>query len=332
MSTRTLSKEDELTSEDVYAQTHRDFTRVKVVDLYAFTTLSEDHKTTTELSNGVYHIGIEVEYPTGKNEVVKFTPSNFIQYYPQQSRQEIMNAVCEKDYLWVANHSDVFSHELFPKMWETIVVPTIYDVDAVYDYQEDTFLNTCPRDSLEKVQLGKSTGLLIGAILGGMVVGGSMFGGIGIISGMVLGAIIPYLQIRHENYQQKVYDAPKSINASYVWAKTSDIDMSELEPVTDIDSVVEFLTCLDDGEYNTAEIQNVTELGDTVEMDLVVNGGVFRVSTSQYHGTTSDSILQDLVDSLEVGSVKMLEGDSCRITPNELHANVSGFPIKIIGS
>lgn len=318
-STRT---DAEFISEDVYAETRGAFTKVTCKDVYAFQSIatSNDFSETADTLQSLLQIGVEVEFPNGTEELIVFQPSNLL-HYPLEHRQKLVEAMFGGGEVWISNYDDLFTPSLFPKTWETMVVPNTNSVEDVFAYR-DTGVTSLYSDGKEQAfSILGGLSLMVGVIgaggMGSFATGGILpiVGSVAVYFGLLKYGMTPISEYARERLE---------IDTPHLWSQRMSPSESEMSEMTPIDSSLEdeirMILTQFDGPWTTATVLNVDETPDETTLHLLTEETATEFTvTCQTPADNSDRyLLNRLIDSIGVGSVRMLEGESVQVGVSSL--------------
>lgn len=297
-------------SEDVYAETNGAFTRVVCKDVFAFGSIatSGDFSETVDSFKSLRQIGVEVEYPNGGTEVLVLQPSNLLSY-PIEHRRQVLDAMFNEGEIWIGEFGNLFSEGLFPKSWETIVVPDESSVEKVFSYR-DKGISSLYTDGKEEFSVfGGSIGLVF----------------LSTVVSVLSGSLVPFiagsiLYIAFLKNSGKFFDVTRDyfkMDSPHLWCQRESCDtVDSLESMNESlkDELVDVLCGFDD-VWTTATILNVEEEPSETTLTLFTEKTATEVEV--VCDTPSDStdrfLLNRLTESIGVGSVRMLEGEQVQV-------------------
>jgi len=321
-SSQEAQNDAEFVSEDVYAETRGAFTRVTCHDVYAFSSIatSNDFSETVDSLTSMIQIGVEIEFPNGRREILVFQPRNLLSA-SVKSREQILSALFNEGEVWIGQFDSLFKPGITPKTWDTIVVPDTESADSVLSYRDNSLINY---DPLTKEMLTVTTGGLSIIILGfmasvytGMQMSGSL---VWTLAPMGMAAILFYL------FDDEIVSSIRGkfdISSSHLWMQRMDIsddELEECEPISDetLTNLRETLLGLRD-KLTEATVLNVDESPKTTTLDVLTSEGVEL--SLEYPSPADNSerfTLNRVKDELGVGSVKMIEGEQVEISVTSL--------------
>lgn len=311
----------EFVSEDVYAETRGEFTRVTCHDVYAFASLatSNDFSETVDSVTDMTQVAVEIEFPNGRRELLVFQPRNFLKA-PHSHRKALIEALFDNGEVWISEFDSLFSPGMIPKSWDTIVVPDTASADSVLSYRENSILNYGPQT--KELLTVLCSGLFLIGVSGafGMMLGmytGSMFWTLAPMAGVA--GFFHFIDDSIVNYLDNWFE----IKSPHLWTQRMDISEEELEscsPASE-ETVEEIQTAMLglSEEWTTSTVLNVDETKKTTTLDLLTSSGAEITVEYPTPADNSDRFtLNRIKSSLGVGSVQMLEGEQVEVSLTSL--------------
>lgn len=308
-------------SEDVYAETRGAFTRVSCHDVYAFSSVatSGDFSETVDSLTSMIQIGVEIEFPNGRREIVVFQPRNLLRMEPK-NRSDVLDALLNNGEVWVGEYDSVFTPAGFPKAWDTMIVPDVDGVDSVFAYRDKSLTTYAPDGKEQVLAFGGGLALVLLSVIGGVIGFGMINSIIGMLIPIAIGTALLYTV--GDSLIDKASERFE-IPTPHLWMQRMDISEEELdscEPVSgetlgDLQKTMEGLK----NEWTTSTVLNVNESPSSTTLDLLTSEGV---ELSVEYATPADGsdrfTLNTVKSELGVGSVQMLEGEQVELSLTSL--------------
>lgn len=315
--TQSSSTKTEFISENVYAETRSSFTKVTCKNVYAFQSIatSNDFSEIATSLESLLQIGVEIEFPNGRTELLVFQPSNLL-HYPVEHRKQLVTALFDGGEVWVSEYDDLFTPGLFPKTWEMMVVPNTSAVEEVFAYRDAGVTSLYSDGKEQALSIFGGVGLLVSVI------------GAGGIASLATGSILPILGGLLAYFGGLKYGLEPLIDTvrnkldmetTHLWAQRMTPDESEMETMQPIDSDLEqsvrnILTRFS-GPWTEATVLSVDESADETTLCLLTaeTATEFEVTCQTPADKSDRYLLNRLIDSIGVGSVRMLEGERIQV-------------------
>lgn len=298
-------------SEKVYADGVGSFTRVSCGEVYAFSSIatSGHFSETTDTFGNVTQYGVELIFPNGRTELLVFQLGNLLSV--SRENRTLIDELFDNGTVWISNFNDLFRPGMFPKTWDCLVVPTREDAEAVHSYRDNSFTKYSPEGKADLSMLAYSlSGAIVSSLIGIIYLFSSniLYVGLALLMFAVIYEAFP---LAHNYVQSKT-----AFSNSYFWGQLMNPDsLEEVEPISDdfkerTEKVLRGFT----GRWTEGTITSINESEKTTEVDVLTERGE---ELSFTFTTPADSstrfVLNRLVNSLGVGSVRMLEGEKIEI-------------------
>jgi len=309
------TEDNSFISEDVYAETNGCFTKVKCKEIYGFESIatSGDLSVTADDLESLLQFGVEVEYPNGEENILVFQLSNLL-HYPIQHRKELIKNMFNNGSIWVGQFDDVFSDGLFPKTWNTIVLPDKNAVDGVFSYRNSGITSLYSTGKEEFVSLFGGSMLVIASFIG---IGISVFAYNSMLPLFaVLGVyfiLLKYGLSPIDDYSRKLF----SMDEPHIWGQLEDKSNEDIAPInSDLKETIQKIATSFTEKWTDGTIVDVSEGERETNLSILMKdtAETITVTYETPKNKSNSYVLNQLVNEIGVGSVRMLDGEHVEVS------------------
>lgn len=315
-----LDTATETTTDDVYTQTHDNFTKFTCKEVYAFRSIatSNDYSESANSLSNLLQLGITVESPNGIEELIVIQPEHLLKV-PIEQREEIVEAMFNEGEIWVGQHEDIFTKGLFPKTWGTIIAPTTKEVDDIIQYVNKGITNMDPYGVQEAFTMGSTMSLLLSSFL--ITSSIAFTAGLSTPLALTVGFASSIGSAKMTEPILGLTERFLGLDTPHLWAqKNRDVEDLSIEPInTDLkEELNTIFTTFTEG-WTSATVIEVKEQDSTVRLDLFTEmGGDVTVTIPRPSDTTTDFLLNRIMNDYDISSVHMLEGKTVELNLSSL--------------